>query len=113
MARNVIGRSDELPERGALRFRIRHRGRQTPAFAVRVDGVIRAYLNICTHRELELDLGTGVFFSQDGALLICKAHGARYQPEDGACAGGICQKGSSLTPIEVVEVGGVIYVEEG
>jgi len=113
MSRRQIARSEDLPERSAIRFRVLRQGREAPAFAIRVEGTVRAYLNVCTHRELELDLGDGTFFTPDGALLRCRAHGALFQPETGACAGGICPKRSTLTELPVIEEDGMVWVEEG
>lgn len=113
MALVEIARSEEIPERGALRFRVRWKGRDAAAFAVRVDGKVRAFLNVCTHRELELDLGDGTFFTPDGSLLRCRAHGALFEPLTGACAGGSCPKRSALTELPATEEGGMIRVEEG
>ncbi|HEY0840933.1 MAG TPA: Rieske 2Fe-2S domain-containing protein [Vulgatibacter sp.] len=112
MARIEIGRSGDLPERSARRFRIRWLGKQMEAFAIRANGRVRAFLNVCTHRELELDLGDGTFFTPDGALLRCRAHGALFHPETGACAGGICPKRSSLTEVPISEEEGILWAEE-
>ncbi len=109
MRRIPIGRSEELQERGAIRFRIERLGVEAAAFAIRVDGEPRAFVNVCTHRALELDLGEGTFFTSDGALLRCRAHGALYHPLDGSCAGGVCAKGASLTPIPLWEIDGILY----
>lgn len=104
--------SGELPEGRGVRFRLEHGGRVTEAFAVRFRGELRAYLNVCTHRALELDLGAGRFFSDDGRLLACRAHGALYDPLEGRCVGGICTRGAALTPVQVHEEGGVVYAGE-
>ncbi|HWV38818.1 MAG TPA: Rieske (2Fe-2S) protein [Vulgatibacter sp.] len=113
MPRRQVARSEEIPERGAIRFRVRGGSGEVPAFAVRVGGTVRAYLNVCTHRELELDLGDGTFFTPDGSRLRCRAHGALFEPETGACAGGVCPKRSTLTELPVTEEDGIVWVEEG
>lgn len=96
--------SPESPSEGrSIRFRVNLDGKEVDAFAVRFGGVVRAYLNICTHRELPLDLGEGGFFSESGRTLRCKAHGARFDPATGACVGGLCPEGSSLTRLHVEE----------
>lgn len=101
--------SGALPERGAVRFEVLRDGQPAGAFAVRFMGELRAYLNLCTHRAMELDLGEGHFFSDDGRHLACRAHGALYDPLQGICAGGICRRGASLTPIAVREEGGIVW----
>lgn len=96
--------SREVPAEGrSIRFRVTVEGREVEAFAVRFQGVVRAYLNLCTHRALPLDLGEGGFFSESGRTLRCKAHGARFDPTNGACVGGLCPEGSALTALRVEE----------
>lgn len=109
MSRFSVARSEELPEGGAVRFRVAVEGRVVDAFAIRFRGVARAYLNVCTHRAVELDLGKGEFFHPDGQLLLCRAHGALYHPETGACAGGMCPRGTALAQVPVEEAEGVIW----
>jgi len=87
--RRVICHSRELVERGCgVRFRISRRGEVVPAFAIRFNGKVHAYLNRCAHRSLELDWTEGDFFDAYGELLLCATHGARYAPASGTCVGG-------------------------
>jgi hypothetical protein len=46
-------------------------------------------------------------FDTTGQFLICATHGALYQPDSGACAGGPCHGG--LIPITLSEQGGVVH----
>lgn len=108
-----LSASEALPEGGALTFRVRLPTGEQGAFAIRHQGVVRAYLNVCTHRALPLDLlQRGNFFSEDRASLVCQAHGARFDPVEGSCVGGVCSKGSGLTPLAVEEREGDIYLVE-
>ena len=80
----------------------------------RVDGgkgAWRAYLNVCAHRELPLDLGVKSPMSDDGEYLLCHQHGALYELEDGRCVVGPCV-GERLKELAVREVEGGIEVEE-
>ncbi|WP_373048289.1 Rieske (2Fe-2S) protein [Vulgatibacter sp.] len=113
MERTAIASSAQLPEGGAIRFRASSGGAAVDAFVIRFRGALHAYVNRCTHREVELDLGNGSFFHPDGTRLLCRAHGALYEPGTGACAGGMCPKGSALTPVAVEEIDGVIYALPG
>jgi nitrite reductase/ring-hydroxylating ferredoxin subunit len=113
MARQRVGRVEELGAGASLRFRVELGGRSRPAFAVRYGGVVRAFVNQCLHREVELDLGTGRFFDLTGDKLLCRAHGATYEPETGACAGGLCPKGAKLHALPIVEEQGELFVEDG
>ena len=68
----------------------------------RVGGAWRAYVNVCRHRALPLDLGVGSPMSDDGRYLLCHQHGALYRLGDGKCTSGPCA-GESLTAAIVTE----------
>lgn len=102
--------SGELVEGGTgHRFSVRRRGEVLPAFAIRFQGKVHAYINRCTHQGVELDWGDGRFFDRQGTHLICTTHGARYHPATGACTGGRCA-GIGLTVLAVEEGGGSVYL---
>jgi len=106
----AIARSEDLPEGGSVRFRIAVEGEVVPAFAVRLGGLLRAYVNRCPHRFVELDLETNRFFHPDGERLLCRAHGAAFEVAGGRCLEGPCPKGSGLRSLHIVEEGGNIRV---
>jgi nitrite reductase/ring-hydroxylating ferredoxin subunit len=107
----VICASGDLVDSGdGVRFEVRVDGRPEPAFAVRYDGKVRAYLNRCAHLPMELDWKPGKFFDAEGLVLICSTHGAIYSPDTGACLGGPCE--GRLLPIPVEEREGRILVKE-
>ncbi len=109
----LICSSDRLEEGGlGVRFEVTYAGEPTPAFAVRFDGLCRAYLNQCAHIPVELDFQEGEFFDDSGLYLVCSTHGALYAPESGACMGGPCN-GRGLTALKVVEMDGQVFVQEG
>jgi nitrite reductase/ring-hydroxylating ferredoxin subunit len=109
----LICDSDALEEGGlGVRFEVDHAGEPTSAFAVRFDGLCRAYLNQCAHIPVELDFQEGEFFDDSGLYLVCSTHGALYAPESGVCLGGPCS-GRGLTPLKVVEMDGQVFVNEG
>jgi nitrite reductase/ring-hydroxylating ferredoxin subunit len=107
----VICASADLVDSGdGVRFEVRIHGSLEPAFAVRYDGTVHAYLNRCAHLPMELDWQPGKFFDAGGLVLICSTHGAIYSPETGACLGGPCQ--GRLVRIPVEERDGKILVKE-
>jgi nitrite reductase/ring-hydroxylating ferredoxin subunit len=107
----LICASGELAERGdGVRFELERDGETVPAFAVRYNGRVRAYLNRCGHISMELDWTHGKFFDADGEYLICSTHGALYAPESGACRGGPC-RGAKLAVLDVFESGGRVYMK--
>ena len=97
--------SEELAEGGlAVSFDVVYRGESCRAFAVRFEGRVFAYLNRCTHVAMEMDYQPDRFFDDTGRWLLCATHGAAYQPDTGACAGGPCRGG--LVKIALSEEGG-------
>lgn len=79
------------------------------AFVVRVGDQPRAYLNRCAHVPVELDWLPGKFLDETGLYLVCATHGAMYDAESGACAGGPC-RGAPLVSLVAREVGGRVEV---
>jgi len=96
-------RSADLIERGkGFLFEVLEYGRKAPAFALRIDGKVVAYLNRCAHVPTTLDWQPGEFLDTDQRWLLCSVHGASYEPHSGRCVGGPCGRGK-LTAIEVAE----------
>ena len=110
--KSFLCRSEELDVGGlGFRFEVQKAGGNRPAFIVRSASGISAFLNRCSHRDLELDWSPGDFFDLDSRLLICATHGALYDPHSGVCKGGPCN-GVGLTPLAVVEEEGVVYLAD-
>ena len=104
---------DLLDGGDGLRFTIRRDGEDCPAFAVRHEGRVHAYLNRCSHLPVKLDWQEGRFFNASGLYLICATHGALYAPDTGHCLSGRCH-GEGLTEVAVGEIDGwVVLREEG
>lgn len=109
-AERLICPADALEEGGnGIRFEVDTALGKAPAFVVRYDGGVHAYLNRCAHVPVELDWSEGQFFDYSGLYLICATHGAIYAPESGACLGGPC-KGGRLHKLAVVERDGAVYL---
>jgi nitrite reductase/ring-hydroxylating ferredoxin subunit len=106
----LICSSSELAEGGdGVRFEVEWEGEAVPAFAIRHEGRVYAYLNRCAHIAMELDWKQGKFFDTDSEYLICSTHGALYAPETGACRGGPC-RGAKLVGLNVFETDGSVYL---
>ncbi|MGD9773146.1 Rieske (2Fe-2S) protein [Diaphorobacter sp.] len=91
----------------AVAFDVRYCGQVCRAFAIRYRGRAYAYLNRCTHVPIEMDYQEGQFFDDTGSWLLCATHGAAYQPDTGACAGGPCRGG--LVQIALTEEGDMVH----
>jgi nitrite reductase/ring-hydroxylating ferredoxin subunit len=68
---------------------------------------VNAWLNICPHAGRRLDWAPGKFLISKG-MLVCAAHGASFNVDNGECIGGPC-RGESLRHVPVrVEQGEVL-----
>lgn len=106
----LICGSDALADSGdGVRFDLQRGDQTVPAFVVRYEGRVHAYLNRCAHMPMELDWTPGRFFDGEGLLLVCSTHGALYAPDTGACLGGPCA--GSLMRVEVEERSGSVYLK--
>jgi len=100
--------SGDLVDGGiAVPFDVAFGGQTCRAFAVRYEGRVHAYLNRCAHIAMEMDWQPNQFFDDSGRWLLCSTHGAVYEPDTGACAGGPCRGG--LVKITLSEHGGVVH----
>ena len=101
--------SAELAERGdAIVFDVLQYRAPARAFALRIDGVVVAYLNRCAHVPAEMDWQPGQFLDSERRFILCSIHGAAYEPETGRCVAGPCGRGRLLA-IEVRERDGEVY----
>lgn len=70
-------------------------------FLIRVDNAFHAYINQCPHVPIPLDFDDNDFFSIDLKTLVCKNHGAEFDPKTGLCTLGPCA-GKSLKKIALI-----------
>ncbi|MCW2285267.1 nitrite reductase/ring-hydroxylating ferredoxin subunit [Rhodoblastus acidophilus] len=67
-----------------------------------------AYRNACPHQGVWLNVGSGTFFDESGALR-CGRHGSRFDLESGTCVSGPCE-GAQLQKIGVAVVTGDVCI---
>lgn len=67
---------------------------------LRVGGSVYGYLNSCPHLGVPLEMVADRFMNAAGTHVICRTHGALFEPATGYCISGPCA-GQSLTPISV------------
>ncbi len=101
--------SEDLTEGGkGVRFLVKTPSDgELPAFAVRIEGQVKAYLNRCSHIPVEMDWPEGQFFEESGLYIVCATHGAMYSANDGRCVGGPC-RGQGLNAITIEEINGKV-----
>lgn len=105
-----IAKAKDFSEGKTFKFNLKRSDRVTEAFAFKKGVNYYAYLNLCRHWSVGLDYDDNGFFSKDGKFLICRNHGAVYEPQTGACRGGPCN-GVSLYKVPLVEMDGIIYAD--
>jgi nitrite reductase/ring-hydroxylating ferredoxin subunit len=94
--------TSDLENGRSTRFQFPTRIGPEEAFLIRYRNRFHAYVNRCRHLYTPLDYDDNDFFSSDGESLVCKTHGALYQPDTGACAGGPCDGRALISlPIEI------------
>lgn len=77
-------------------------GPGTKGIAYHRDGVIKAYVNRCTHMGGPVEL-------HQGETLRCRWHGADFDPCTGAALDGQAPSGTFLKPIEIIEERGTLF----
>lgn len=65
-------------------------GEMHPGFLIRVGDEFFAFANRCPHWNVDLDMGNGDFFVERLAAVVCRNHGALFDPRTGACWMGPC-----------------------
>jgi nitrite reductase/ring-hydroxylating ferredoxin subunit len=85
-----VGRLRDLPAGAAREFSIGAGDWPFRGFVVHWEGQVYAYENTCPHAGHPLNLDPDRFFAPDGATLICRSHGALFEPASGLCVAGPC-----------------------
>ena len=98
----------ELPDPGALEFKVGEKDWPFRGIVVRWQGAVYAYANVCPHAGHPLNLQPTGFLNGDKSLLVCSSHGALFEPADGACVAGPCA-GQVLTALDCRVADGAIY----
>lgn len=106
-----IGPAAEIGEGSTVGFTFRDEcGLLTDGFVIRWRGGLYAYVNRCPHQPLSLDYGDGDVLDEGGDLLLCRNHGALFEPNSGYCVAGPCH-GAHLPSLEVeCDADGIVHV---
>lgn len=106
---HVLCRSDDIAEGTARGFIVGEGAERRDIVVVRRHGVLHAYVNSCPHQWTPLETFPDKFLNEDGTLLVCSTHGARFRVGDGYCVSGPC-KGKRLSGLEFVVEDGFIVL---
>ena len=100
-------KSPELAEGAFREACVERDGDPLWLIVTRHQGTPRAWLNVCPHAGRALNWAPDKFLTDEHGRLVCAAHGAVFEPADGACVAGPCL-GSALRAVAVVERDGEI-----
>jgi nitrite reductase/ring-hydroxylating ferredoxin subunit len=103
----ALARLEDLPEAGAELVDVETSAGFVSLVLTRSGTQVSAFENRCPHAGYPLQRADRRVLVQEGRYLVCGAHGASYELETGACAGGPCN-GVGLTRIAVVVRDGVV-----
>lgn len=95
----VVG-ANRLRPGQSLRFDFTRGALKLEGFVLRSGDGVAAFVNSCPHWSVDLDLGTGEFYDEKLDRIVCRNHGALFDPKSGACDWGPCT-GHSLERFEV------------
>jgi nitrite reductase/ring-hydroxylating ferredoxin subunit len=100
-------RLHDMPDGEAMALDIALPEGEESVILLRLGEHVNAWLNICPHAGRRLDWAPGKFLVSKG-MLVCAAHGASFNVQNGECIGGPC-RGESLRAVPVrVEQGDVV-----
>ena len=116
--RGLVARleADRLRECGdVVRFECEDAlGNSTQGVAVRFEGGVVAFENICPHLGFALDCHSDSFTGPEGELLECDAHGAQFEADSGRCVAGPCEgERLEVFEVEIDEEAGEVLVRRG
>lgn len=70
---------------------------------------VQGWLNVCPHAGRPLDWAPGKFLISKQGQLVCAAHGAAFELDNGLCVAGPC-RGDSLRRVDVVVRDGEVWL---
>jgi nitrite reductase/ring-hydroxylating ferredoxin subunit len=101
--------SDQLIEGEFTELDAELDGRRAFLVATRYQGRPRVWMNVCPHQGRPLNWAPNQFLKDDAGRLVCAAHGAVFELEEGRCVSGPCRN-AGLTALDVEEKDAGIHV---
>lgn len=103
----VLCRLDDVADPGARGFVFGAGTARIEIFIVRRGRTVYGFRNTCPHAGTPLDMLPDRFLTQDGTLIVCATHGARFRIEDGTCVAGPCV-GKALATLPLALEDGIV-----
>lgn len=103
-AGTVVCGLHSLAEGQALGFTLGEGDWPLRGMVVMQQGQVHAFVNQCPHAGHRLDFPPGRFLTPDGAMLLCRSHGAVFDKASGECMAGPCT-GERLRTLAVIVAG--------
>lgn len=100
---------DSIPDGGLAEATALLDGEPESLVLHRSGASVRAWLNVCPHAGRRLDWAPGQFLRSRDGQLVCAAHGAAFELEDGACVAGPC-RGDRLRAVAVEVRDGQVWL---
>lgn len=72
---------------------------------------VRAWFNVCPHAGRRLDWAPGEFLRSKEGALVCAAHGATFELQQGECIAGPC-RGESLRAVALEVRDGEVFLRD-
>lgn len=101
--------ADELIEGQFSERRFQSEGEIRYLVVTRHRGVAKAWLNVCPHQGRPLNWAPDRFLSDDQGHLVCAAHGAVFECDQGRCISGPC-KNANLRAVAIEESDGQVRI---
>jgi len=100
---------DALPDGALAEAQAVIDGESESLVVYRSGEAVRAWLNVCPHAGRRLDWAPGQFLKSREGQLVCAAHGAAFELEQGGCVAGPC-RGDRLRPVAVEVRDGQVWL---
>lgn len=107
--RVLLCASHEVREGLARGVLVSDGGTRHDVILLRREGALSAYENSCPHQGTPLETFPDRFLNEDGSLLVCSTHGARFRVADGVCVSGPCEA-KVLKMLAVEEIEGSVFL---
>lgn len=107
-AGTLLARIDDLPDHGGRELIFTEGQFRTSIFIQKTGDTVAVFLNFCPHAGTPLNLFDDKFTDLKGKHLLCRTHGALFDPKSGKCVRGPC-KGKYLRSIAHTVKDGAIY----